>query len=108
MLQLLLVLGTVYVLYKWGVREMIRSRLTKSRVYDRVSYLIFLAAGSTLALFLSFHYVFPFLGTWSIWTQSLLPTITGIWLGEFLYARNLAITLRMLKQLRKKGGQTNE
>lgn len=108
MLQFLLVLGAVYVLYKWGVREMIRSRLMKSRVYDRVSYLIFMAAGSTLTLFLSFHYVFPFLANWSIWTQSLLPTVAGIWLGEFFYARNLAVTLRMLKQLRKKEGQTNE
>lgn len=108
MLHFLLVLAAMYFLYKWGVREMIRSRLIKSRLYDRFSYLIFLTAGSTLTLYLSFQYVFPYLNGWSVWTQSVIPTITGIWLGEFFYARNLAITLRMLKQLRNKEGRMNE
>lgn len=108
MLNFLLVLGTMYVLHRWGLRELIRSRLAKSKFFDRISYTLFLLSGCTLTLYLSVLFVFPTLNGWSVWSLSLIPTVTGIILGDVFYARNLALTLRMLKQLRNKGEQTNE
>ncbi|MFC4768929.1 hypothetical protein [Effusibacillus consociatus] len=108
MLNFLVVVGCMYLMHRLGTRQLIRSRIIKSRILDRASYFMFLASGCTLALYVSFTFLFPLIDGWSVVAKSIFPTAAGIWLGEFFYARNLSITLRMLQQLRKKEGRANE
>lgn len=108
MLNFLVVAGSMYFMYRWGIRQMIRSRIVKSQTLDRIAYLLFLATGCTFALYLSFEWLFPLIQGWPVPAKSLFPTTVGIWLGEFFYARNLSITLRMLKRIRNREGQANE
>lgn len=101
MLDFLLVTGSLYFMYHWGIRQMVRSRIANNRWAERTAYLLFLGIGCTLSLYLSEKLFFPQLEGWPLPVKCLIPTAAGIWLGEILYARNLAVTLRLLKQLGK-------
>ncbi|WP_018133245.1 hypothetical protein [Effusibacillus pohliae] len=108
MLDFLLVAGSMYLMYRWGIRQMVRSQIVKSWMLDRVAYSLFMATGCTLSLYLSVLALFPLIADWSVPAKSLIPTVAGIWLGELLYARNLAMTMRMLQRIRRKEERANE
>jgi hypothetical protein len=108
MIQFLLVTGSSYLMYRWGFRQLILSRVMKNRNLDRIAYLLFVSAGCTLSLYASIQLLFPYVPEWSVPLKSLFPAIAGIGLGEFFYARNLSVASRIIKRLRNKGGQPHE
>ncbi|WP_131927688.1 hypothetical protein [Effusibacillus lacus] len=108
MLDFFLVAGSMYLMYRWGIRQMIRSRILKSWISDSAAKLMFIGAGCTLSLYLSFSFLFPLIPDWSIPAKSVIPTVIGIFLGEWFYKRNLAITMRMFTLPRSKEDQRDE
>ncbi|BCJ85392.1 hypothetical protein [Effusibacillus dendaii] len=108
MLDFLIVTGSLYLLYNFGMRQMVRACLFHSRTSDRMANFLFLTAGCTVTLYISVLFLFPHLAGWSVLAKSLLPTVSGIWLGEFMYSRNLHVTMRLLQRIRRKGDRTSE
>jgi hypothetical protein len=92
-----------------AARHLFRSKLLKNRLSGVLAYFLFLAMGCTIALYLSVLLLFPHVAGWSVWLKSVIPTATGIWIGEILHARHLAITLRLLERIRRnEEGQSND
>lgn len=84
MFNLLFALLAAYIFYKRGTEYMLKSRIMDSSKAKRLSYAMFMVAGTILGDFfglsISYHYVPE-----SLWMQAACGTGFSILLGEALY-----------------------
>jgi hypothetical protein len=98
MLDFFLILGSSYLFYTWGVRNMFKAKLFKREIYDWFAYTFFMIVGLTISLSVSVSAILPLQPHASVWEKSVIPTLLAIAIGEILYARNARIAMRMLSR----------
>jgi hypothetical protein len=98
MLDFFLILGSSYLFYTWGVRNMFKAKLFKREIYDWFAYAFFMIVGLTISLSVSITTILPLQPNGSVWEKSVIPTLLAIAIGEILYARNARLAMRMLNR----------
>jgi hypothetical protein len=105
MLYVLVLLAACFLFYTWGGRLQVRALLRGDAWLEMVSYACAMATGlmASLSGVLLLQERVP-IGAW-VWEISILSTLLSIMSGEWLYARNARICLKLLAPLRSENGE---
>lgn len=98
LMNVLLVVGSSYIFYIWGVRHLFKAKLFNMFFFDRLAYAFFMASGLTLSLAVTIYAVFPLQSHASVLEKSVLPTLLTIISGEWMYGRTERAATRLLNR----------